>query len=85
MAKGLSRDVIIKSVLHAAFIRSPGGISLSDVADELNIKKASLYNHFYNREDIIESTLDFCGKYYLSITFAPPDVRITCVFLLCLT
>lgn len=75
MAKGLSRDVIIKSVLHAAFIRSPGGISLSDVADELNIKKASLYNHFYNREDIIESTLDFCGKYYLSITFAPPDVE----------
>ena len=75
MSKGLSRDVIIKSVLHAAFIRSPGGISLSDIADELNIKKASLYNHFFSREDIMESTLDFCGKYYSSITFAPPDVE----------
>ena len=74
MAKGLSRDVIIKSVLHAAFIRSPGGISLSDVADDLNVKKASLYNHFFSREDIMESTLDFCGKYYSSITFSPPDL-----------
>lgn len=75
MAKGLSRDVIIKVVLHTAFIRSAGGTSLSDIAEELNVKKPSLYNHFFSREDIMESTLDFCGKYYSSITFAPPDLE----------
>lgn len=74
MSKGLSREVIIKTVLHTAFIRSAGGTSLGDIAEELNVKKASLYNHFFSREDILESTLDFCGKYYSSITFAPPDL-----------
>lgn len=58
--KNISREKIIQAFLVAAFERSAGATSLSDVADTLEIKKASLYNHFQNKEEMYVSTLEYC-------------------------
>ena len=58
MSEKLSRDTIIKAVLDTAFARSTGATSLADIANTLHVKKASLYNHFNNREDLITQMLE---------------------------
>lgn len=74
MADKLSRDEIIEAVLNATFYKSTGATSLTDIANELHIKKASLYNHFNNREDLLAQTTSSCADYIRAITFIPPDV-----------
>lgn len=75
MAEKLSKDDIIEAVLNASFYRSLGATSLTDIADELHIKKASLYNHFNNRDDLIAQTFETCAKYIEEITFIPPEIN----------
>lgn len=74
MTEHLTKDDIIKAVLDASFYKSTGATSLTDIANELHIKKASLYNHFNNREDLLAQTTASCGDYIRAITFTPPDV-----------
>ncbi len=75
MGKKLSRGDIIKALLEASFFCSAGETSLSDIANRLGIKKASLYNHFSSREDIIEQTLISSEDYLKSLTFVPPHLE----------
>lgn len=69
--KNISRERIIQSFVTCAFEKSAGATSLADIADILEIKKASLYNHFESRDEMYSSTLTYCDKEMDSITFLP--------------
>lgn len=75
MSEKLTKDQIIEAVLNSTFYRSTGATSLTDIANELHIKKASLYNHFNNREDLLAQTTTSCAEYIKAITFIPADVE----------
>lgn len=70
-----TKDDIIKSLLEESFIRSTGATSLKDIADKVGIKKASLYNHFESREDLVKQTFATCADYIQSITFTPTNIE----------
>lgn len=74
MGVKVSKDDIIKALLEEAFMRSAGETSLKDIADKIGIKKASLYNHFESREDIVKQTFASCAEYISAITFTPKDI-----------
>lgn len=74
MGVKVSKDDIINALLDEAFMRSAGETSLKDIADKIGIKKASLYNHFESREDIVKQTFTFCAEYIGAITFTPKDI-----------
>ncbi len=72
--KNISQEKIIQSFLSCAFEKSAGATSLSDISDSLEIKKASLYNHFENRDDMYDSTIELCKKEISSISFLSDKV-----------
>ena len=74
MGVKVSKDDIIKAFLDESFMRSAGETSLKDIADKIGIKKASLYNHFESREDIVKQTFASCAEYIGAITFTPKDI-----------
>lgn len=74
MADKITSDKIIRAFLDASFMRSEGSTSLANIADILHIKKASLYNHFESRDDIIEKTLESCSDYLAAISFIPENI-----------
>lgn len=67
--KNISQEKIIQSFLSSAFEKSAGATSLTDISNSLEIKKASLYNHFTSRTDMYEETLLLCKKEIGSISF----------------
>lgn len=67
--KNISQEKIVQSFLSSAFEKSSGATSLADVAESLEIKKASLYNHFENKEAIYAATLAYAEKEFSSINF----------------
>jgi AcrR family transcriptional regulator len=69
----ITREKIIVAVLEAAFFKSAEGTSLADIASRLNIKKASLYNHFANRVEIFSAVCGFCGERMTVNPFIPHD------------
>ena len=76
MAKSekVTREKIILAFLDASFEKNAGGTSLSDVADRLGIKKASLYNHYESRDEMLEDCIRWCGDYYRKTYFIPTDI-----------
>ena len=76
MAKSekITREKIILAFLDSCFEKNAGGTSLSDVADRLGIKKASLYNHYESRDAMVEDCLRWCGDYYRKTYFIPTDI-----------
>jgi AcrR family transcriptional regulator len=69
--KNISQEKIIQSFLTSAFEKSAGATSLADISEILEIKKASLYNHFENRDAMYDATIYHCGKEVESIKFLP--------------
>ena len=69
--KLIDRNKIIHAFLKASFDKSAGATSLSDVANILGVKKASLYNHFSSREEMYAATLTFCAEYVANVSFLP--------------
>ena len=67
--KNISQEKIVQSFLSSAFEKSSGATSLADVADSLEIKKASLYNHFENKEAIYDAAIAYAEKEFSSINF----------------
>ena len=67
--KNISQEKIIQSFLSSAFEKSAGATSLADVADSLEIKKASLYNHFESRDEMYNETVSLCKKEIASVNF----------------
>ena len=73
--KNISQEKIIQAFLSAAFDKSAGATSLADVADSLEIKKASLYNHFDSREAMYAASLDYCSQEIGNVEFATEKMR----------
>lgn len=69
--KNISQEKIIQSFIASAFEKSAGATSLADISDILEIKKASLYNHFDSREAMYDATLEHCAKEVASVNFLP--------------
>ena len=67
--RNLSQEKIIQAFLTSTFDKGAGGTSLTDIADDLEIKKASLYNHFESRDAIYTATISACAKELRSISF----------------
>ena len=67
--KNISQEKIIQAFLSSAFDKSAGATSLADVADSLEIKKASLYNHFDSRDAMYDASLEYCAKEIGKIDF----------------
>ena len=75
MGKGVSKDIIVHAFLRSAFYKSEGATSLNDIAEQLNVKKASLYNHFDGRDALLDYTIKYCDSYLRSIPLIPTDIR----------
>ena len=77
MAKSekVTREKIILAFLDSCFAKNAGGTSLSDVADRLGIKKASLYNHYESRDAMVEDCIRWCGDYFRKTYFIPTDIE----------
>ncbi|MCH5291175.1 MAG: TetR/AcrR family transcriptional regulator [Treponema sp.] len=73
MPEKKTKDEIIRALLDTAFFRSTGATSLSHVATQLSLKKASLYNHFNSRDDLLAQTMQMCASYIDEITFIPKN------------
>lgn len=67
--KNISREKIIQAFITSAFDKSAGGTSLADISDSLEIKKASLYNHFTSRDEMYDATISYCGKEIQNVSF----------------
>lgn len=67
--KNISREKIIQAFITSAFDKSAGGTSLADISDSLEIKKASLYNHFTSRDEMYDATIGYCGKEIQNVSF----------------
>ena len=67
--KNISQEKIIQAFIASAFDKSAGASSLADVADILEIKKASLYNHFESRDAMYAATLTHCAKEIEAVGF----------------
>lgn len=72
--KNISQEKIIQAFLSSAFDKSAGGTSLADVADSLEIKKASLYNHFDSREAMYAASVEYCKNQIGAVEFFVPKM-----------
>ena len=73
----ITREKIIRALLDASFEKSEGATSLADISEILGIKKASLYNHYENRDAIVDDTIRWCGEYLKKLNFIPSDMTTT--------
>ena len=73
--KNISQEKIIQAFLTSAFDKSAGATSLADVADSLEIKKASLYNHFESREAMYDATITYCAQQIGQVEFLTQKVQ----------
>lgn len=71
----VTKEQIIKSVLDVSFYKGASKISLSDVAGQLGIKKASLYNHIESRDEMFASVFDYCELFLGKLKFIPDDIE----------
>ena len=69
--KNISQEKIIQAFIKSAFEKSAGATSLADVSEILEIKKASLYNHFESRDAMYGATLEYCAKQVTDVSFLP--------------
>ena len=74
----ITKEKIINAVLSCAFDKSVGATSLADIAKKLGIKKASLYNHYENRDAMIADTVRWCGEYLSKLIFIPNNLPAIC-------
>ena len=72
--KNISQEKIIQAFLSSAFERSAGATSLQDVAASLEIKKASLYNHFESRDAMYDASLAYCQENIGQVEFLTQKV-----------
>ena len=73
--KNISQEKIIQAFLTSSFDKSAGATSLADVADSLEIKKASLYNHFDSREAMYDATIAYCDQQIGQVDFLTQKVQ----------
>lgn len=69
--KNISQEKIIQAFINCAFEKSAGATSLSDIAENLEIKKASLYNHFDSRDSMYSASIEYCAREIGAVNFLP--------------
>ena len=57
MEKGNTRDEILKVALDLFSVNGYEATSISQIADAVGIRKASLYSHFSNKQDILDTVI----------------------------
>ena len=67
--KNISQEKIIQAFLASAFEKSAGATSLADVSEGLEIKKASLYNHFESRDAMYAASIAYSAQEVQRIGF----------------
>ncbi len=67
--KNISQEKIIQAFLASAFDKSAGATSLADVSEGLEIKKASLYNHFESRDAMYAASIAYSAQEIGAISF----------------
>lgn len=63
---------IIYATLELAAEHGLRAVSMQQIADKVGIKKASVYNHFASREEIVEAMYDFLREQSKANTAAVP-------------
>ena len=67
--KNISQEKIIQAFLDSAFDKSAGATSLADVSEGLEIKKASLYNHFESRDAMYAASIAYSANEIGAVSF----------------
>lgn len=71
----VSKEKIISAVLTCSFEKGVGATSLAAISSKLGIKKASLYNHYNSRDDMIADTVKYCGSILSKTFFIPNNIE----------
>lgn len=58
MEKNNTREEIIEAALDLFSVNGYEATSISQLADAVGIRKASLYSHFANKHEILETVVD---------------------------
>ena len=74
-----TREDIITAMLDLGEEKGLANVSLSDIALEVGIRKASIYSHFESQQAIIDAMLRYCheelGKRSFLVDFKAKDAR----------
>ena len=74
MEKGNTKQEILDVALELFSIKGYEATSLSMIADAIGIRKASLYSHFTNKQDILDTLVEeILSQYYKHSLFASAD------------
>ena len=64
MEKSNTREEILEAALDLFSVNGYEATSISQLADEVGIRKASLYSHFANKQDILDTVVETVLKGY---------------------
>ena len=64
MEKGNTREQILEAALDLFAVNGYEATSISQLADVVGIRKASLYSHFANKQDILDTVVETVLKGY---------------------
>ena len=74
-----TRQDILDALLTLGEANGLENVSLSDIADEVGIRKASIYSHFESQQQIIEEAAEYCrrilGSKDFNVDFKAKDAR----------
>lgn len=74
MCAGINKNRIVEAALWTAFGQGMGAASISDIAKFLGIKKASLYNYFSGKEEILSAVYVYCSDFYSRLNFFEQEI-----------
>jgi len=72
--KVVSAQGIVEAALFSAFKNGMGETSLADIAQDLGIKKASLYNYYAGKEEILAALCSYCSDFYAKINIFEQEI-----------
>lgn len=74
-----TRQDILDALLTLGEANGLENVSLSDIANEVGIRKASIYSHFESQQQIIEEAAEYCrrilGSKDFNVDFKAKDAR----------
>lgn len=65
-----TREEIITALLSLGEEKGLANVSLADIADEVGIRKASIYSHFESQQALVDAMILHCRKEISTKTFA---------------
>ena len=64
-----TREEIITALLSLGEEKGMANVSLADIADEVGIRKASIYSHFESQQALVDIMILHCRKELSTKTF----------------